>query len=637
MTTPPKARLYRLSPAESALAKARVSREPDSAGAPPSPAAGAKPGPVRLEIRARRDTGDSKAAAAGPAPAQDVPFEPATDHSDLLVSNEATVEDGFAGMTFPGAAANTARRTADGQPAGDLSPEAMAKAIAEVEAERLSPRQLRVAARLAASHGIEAASDEEAIVRLRLQGIDPMERTGLRKAVAEAGDRATSQPAPNSPSVVGGRQARSVQPLPEGRGSGPAQGRGNLPVKAAPGRPPAPAGTPHLPSREAMTEERRAAEILRIQRDIARRRRRRMLMLFVRLAAFVFLPTVIAGWYYFTQATPLYATESKFQIQKSEGASAGPLGGLLSGTQLATNPDSVAVQSYLGSRDAMMRLDAELGFKRVFQDPSIDPLLRLPPDSSNEEAYSVYKDMVKISYDPTEGVIGLAVAAPDPELSQKFSLALIRYAEGQVDQMTARLRDDQMTGAMASYADAEKKVAAAQNRIQELQQKLGVLDPISENTVAMQQIATLEGELTKKQLELGQLQSNVRPNASRVAGVEGDIKRLEELIADRRADLTQTSDSRGSLASVTGELRIAEGELQTRQQLFATAAAQVEAARIEANKQVRYLSLALPPVPPDEPTYPKSAQNTLVAFLIFAGIYLMLSLTASVLREQVSS
>ena len=58
---------------------------------------------------------------------------------------------------------------------------------------------------------------------------------------------------------------------------------------------------------------------------------------------------------------------------------------------------------------------------------------------------------------------------------------------------------------------------------------------------------------------------------------------------------------------------------------------------VEANKQVRYLSLGVRPVAPDEPTYPRAFEDTLLAFLIFSGIYLMLSLTASILREQVSS
>ncbi|MDF1727695.1 MAG: capsule biosynthesis protein, partial [Sulfitobacter sp.] len=60
-------------------------------------------------------------------------------------------------------------------------------------------------------------------------------------------------------------------------------------------------------------------------------------------------------------------------------------------------------------------------------------------------------------------------------------------------------------------------------------------------------------------------------------------------------------------------------------------------ARTEANRQVRYLTVAVEPVAPDQATYPKAFENTVLAFLIFAGIYLMLSLTASILREQVSS
>lgn len=360
-------------------------------------------------------------------------------------------------------------------------------------------------------------------------------------------------------------------------------------------------------------------------------------MLAARLVAFVGLPTLIAGWYYTFVATPLYATVSQFQIQQAEKSSSGSLGGLFSGTQLATNTDSVSVQSYLTSRDAMLRLNKDLGFKQAFQSPAIDALLRLPPEATNEQAYKLYQNSVKIGYDPTEGVVNMEVIAPDPKLSQDFSLALIKYAEGQVDQMTARLREDQMKGAVESYQDAETKVLEAQRRVQELQQKLGVLDPVAEGSVIMGRIAELERQLAEKKLELGQLQSNASPNQSRVAGVRGDISRLQEMLADTRGQLTEGNNARGSLATISGEIRIAESDLATRQELLATAAAQMENARIEANKQVRYLSLSVAPVPPDEATYPKAFQNTIVAFLIFSGIYLMLSLTASILREQVSS
>jgi len=104
-----------------------------------------------------------------------------------------------------------------------------------------------------------------------------------------------------------------------------------------------------------------------------------------------------------------------------------------------------------------------------------------------------------------------------------------------------------------------------------------------------------------------------------------------------RAGLTDGNAGEASLARITAELGVAQIDLQTRTALLQQAAQQFEAARIEADRQVRYLSTSVPPTAPDEPTYPRKFENTLLAFLIFSGIYLMISLTASILREQVSA
>ncbi|WP_343038917.1 capsule biosynthesis protein [Paracoccus aestuariivivens] len=516
-------------------------------------------------------------------------------------------DDGFGDMRFPGATEATSPNV----------PHDMQERIEAVQAENLTQRQLRMARRIAAMHEIDVDSDYEAVVLLRDKGIDPFHRGAVGQILSEEGARVQQN----------GDQAGLPVPAK----------KSNLPRKRGSEIVPIGPNSSKAPSREAMTEDKRAAEIIKIQKDIARRRRRKLTMLAARLIAFVGIPTIIAGYYYFNMATPLYATNSQFQIQQADQSAASGLGGLFSGTQLATNTDSVSVQSYLMSRDAMLRLDRELGFKAAFQSEQVDPILRLAPDATNEQTYKLYSKSVKIGYDPTEGVINMEVIAPEPMLSQQFSTALIKYAEGQVDQMTSRLRDDQMKGSIESYNEAEEKVKDAQLHVQELQEKLGVLDPMAESSVVMGHVAELERQLADKRLELGQLQSNASPNRSRVQGVKGDISRLEQMLAETRSQLTEGSEARGSLATISGQIRIAESDLATRQELLATAAAQMETARIEANKQVRYLSLSVAPVAPDEATYPKAFQNTIVAFLIFSGVYLMLSLTASILREQVSS
>ncbi|WP_347916947.1 capsule biosynthesis protein [Paracoccus marcusii] len=590
MTTPPKARRYNTQ----AMASIAPQTPP-----PAEPTASDSPAPPRLEVARRSD-----------APASDASERQA--RLERFLATEP-IDDGLGDFRLTKPAAPSPEKDTPAAPPADSGD--MAARLAAIRAEKLTERQLRIAKRIAALHQIEVSSAEEAVLRLRERGIDPSHRTAVGSILSSEGTRAQAAPSPNAPAV---RQAPVPSILPD--------------------RSPAPPGRPALPSREELTEEKRAAEIYRIQRDLARRRRRRMAMLAMRLALFVFLPTALVGIYYGRYASPLYATVSQFQIQSAEsGSGASGLSGMLGGSGLGTNQDAVAVQSYLTSRDAMLRLDEDLGFRRAFQDPSVDAIKRLPADATNEATFSLYKDSVKIGYDPTEGVLNMEVIAPDPQLSEQFSRALISYAEQLVDALTSRMRSDQMDGARETYQDAEEKMLAAQLRVQELQERLGVLDPVAESGVVMAQVSMLEGQLAEKQLELGQLLSNARPLQSRVDAVEGDIARLRDLITQTRQQLTQGNDTRNSLAAIGGELRVAEAEMLTRQEMLAAAAAQMETARIEANKQVRYLSLSIAPIPPDEATYPRAFQNTLVAFLVFSGIYLMLSLTASILREQVST
>ncbi|MDV7145293.1 capsule biosynthesis protein [Tropicimonas sp. TH_r6] len=477
--------------------------------------------------------------------------------------------------------------------------------IAAIRKEGLTGRQLRMARRAAQKHGLAPTSDFDAVRLLRSRGIDPFRRAPMLELVSNQQD---------SPS---GEQIQLPQTM----------------VRSA-----APA-TQALASTQTQVEipSNQADEIFRIQRDIAARRRRKTMLLLARLAVFVLLPTLMAGWYFGVIATSTYATKSEFVIQQADSAGATGLGGLFQGTGLAVQQDSTTVQSYLQSRDAMMRLDADKGFKAHFSQDWIDPIQRLQPDASNEDAYRLYQRNVKVGFDPTEGILKMEVIAAEPRVSQDFAEALIGYAEEQVDNLTQRLREDQMAGAMESYEGAEQKVRDAQQQVLDLQEELGVLDPVTETGAIMNQISNFELQLYEKQLQLEQLKANARPNLARVSGVQGDITRLEALIDNLRSSMTESGTGEASLARISGQLRIAEAELTTRQLLLQQAAQQLEMARIEANRQVRYMAIGVRPVAPDEPTYPRAFENTLLAFLIFAGIYLMVSLTASVLREQISS
>jgi capsular polysaccharide transport system permease protein len=129
-----------------------------------------------------------------------------------------------------------------------------------------------------------------------------------------------------------------------------------------------------------------------------------------------------------------------------------------------------------------------------------------------------------------------------------------------------------------------------------------------------------------------------RPNQARVDDTQAQISNIDSLIADLNSKITTTTSTPDSgLGRTTTLLRLAEEDYAFQVLQVQAASAQLATAQIEADRQVRYLSLGVEPVAPDEATYPRAFENTILAFLIFSGIYLMFSLTASILREQVSS
>lgn len=509
------------------------------------------------------------------------------------------MDDGFGPEPFP-----TARAAMPAPPPADPATET---AIDAIRREGLTGRQLRLARRVAMRNGLPATSDFDAVRLLRAAGIDPFQRNSMLELVASEGQ---------TPATASRELQKNVQDAGI-----------RLPQTTKPMT---------VPSPGQRAEQSLAADVLKIQRDMARRRKRNLAMMCLRLFFFVFMPTLLAGIYYYKIATPLFSTRSEFVIQQAEAKGAG-LGGLFSGTQFATSQDSIAVQGYLQSREAMKRLDKDLGFRAHFTQPRMDALQRLAPDATDEAAYKLYKRNVKIAYDPTEGLIRMDIIAADPETTAAFSRALIGYAEEQVDHLTQRLRADQMQGSRESYVEAEASMLTAQRNVVDLQEKYKILSSETEASLISQQVSVLETNLSKDRLSLVEMEANQQPNQARMEPLKRRMQALETEIASLRSKLTEDSQDGLSLAQVQSELLVAKAKVEIRQMLLSQSLQSLETSRIEANRQVRYLSLSVSPVAPDEATYPRAFENTMVSMLIFAGIYLMISMTAAILREQVSA
>ena len=504
---------------------------------------------------------------------------------------------------------------------GEVSSAAQVSGEQDMDAirqEGLTGRQLRMARRVAQKHDLPATSDFDAARLLRAKGIDPFQRSNMLELVVPQAGGEQREGGPGS----------AFNDLPAQSG-GAGAGRVQLPQTI-------PVGKGTLPSTEVSPMQRCTREISDIQKDITRRRRKKMGLLIVRLAFFVLIPTFFAGYYFYKIATPMYATDSQFLIVQNEGGGGtSPFTSMLP-TQFANSADSIATQAYLQSKDAMLRLDEDAGFKEHFTAGDIDAIQRLNNDPTNEEAYKLYKKNIKIGYDPTEGVIRMEVIAADPQVATTFSEKLLTYAEERVNSLSQDKRDSGMRDAEAGYDKAVIARRDAQQRLIELQVANGV-DPEAVIGAIRAQITNYESLLIEKQLELAALLDNARPNAAKVDGVQGDVRRIEGALKQLNDKMNNATEGHNSLAKQAVTLQLTQADLVNADTNLQLAQTGLDQARTNASRQVRYLTVAVRPVPSEEPSYPRKFENTILAFLIFGGIYLMLSLTASILREQVTS
>lgn len=375
-----------------------------------------------------------------------------------------------------------------------------------------------------------------------------------------------------------------------------------------------------------------------MSQELARRRRRRLRGVLARMTAFVLAPVAATFLWFWQYATPLYSSEAEFVIQKTEAPQQPQMGGMLAAAAMggAQGQDAIMIQSFLTSRDAMDLLEKDHGFIAHFSAPEIDWLHRLDPNAPREEAYELYEKMVRVGYDPTEGIVRLEVISADPQTSRSHAAALIGYAEERVDSMTVRMREHQMKDAMTGYADAESRLRDAQERVISLQEAHAVMPAEAETGILSGRAGEIEAALSQARLSLVSIERNAAPNQTRVQVARDRVADLERELELVRSEIKAPTAGGMSRAAIQGEIALAQGEVEARLAILGQAAQQLEVARLEAARQMRFVSVSVTPSAPDVAAYPELWKNTGLAFLVFAGLYLAISLAGTVVREQVN-
>jgi len=365
---------------------------------------------------------------------------------------------------------------------------------------------------------------------------------------------------------------------------------------------------------------------------------------FIRMMFMIFVatPTVLTILFYGFVAADQYATVSAFAVRGASSSGSAidmtslfSLGGTSAGTEVA---DSYILQEYIQSREMVEILVAEANFLEIYSRSSADPYYRLNPEVPIEELVSYWGMMSKVEFDAETGIINMTIRAFRPGDAEQITRKVIEKSEALINLLSLRSREDSLKTARRELQLAEERFAEARKTVAAWRGTEREIDP---EAVAAQQttlVGTLEAELATRQSELTALRATMSENAPRVVYVTNQINALKRQIATERLSVAVAEEGQSQPVLTERLSRYEEllAEREFAQQSYAAALASLEAARVEALKQQRYLAVFVTGMAPEESTYPEGVRWTLI---LFVGLLLgwgIMALIAAAIRDRVT-
>lgn len=348
----------------------------------------------------------------------------------------------------------------------------------------------------------------------------------------------------------------------------------------------------------------------------------------------VVVPTLLSVIYFGFMASDVYISESRFIVRMPERQGISLIGSFLQGAGFTrSQDDSYTVHDFMLSRDALKVLENKLGIRKLFSDSSIDIFNRFDPlglQGDFEDLYFYYPKIVSLFLDTASSITTLKVRAYKPEHAFSINKVLLDIGEELINKLNERGRQDMMTLTERQVSDAERKSTEAAIALTEYQNSKGLVDPIKQSTLQLEQVARLQTELIGAKSQLEHLETFAKNNPQ-IPAVKKRIQTLEQEIRSETEKVVGGSMSMVNQAPDYQRLLL-EKEFADKQ--LASALASLENARNEMLRKQLYLERIVQPNLPDAALEPIRLRWIIATFLLSLVTWGLVSLFIAAAKEH---
>lgn len=362
---------------------------------------------------------------------------------------------------------------------------------------------------------------------------------------------------------------------------------------------------------------------------MARMRQRHRIVL-ASFLVMVVLPTLLAGWYLWTQATDRYVSTMGFSIRTEEVESAVELLGGITGLSGSSSSDTDVLYDFLKSPEIVSKIDADLDLRSIWSRG--DALFSYHPPGTIEDLTDYWQRMVGVYYDSTTGILELQVQAFDAQDARDITARIFDESSALINRLSAIAREDATAYARDELHTAVERLKSAREAVTLFRNRTQIVDPAASIQSQMGILSSLQEQLAQTLIDLDILRQITSETDPRIQQAERRIEVIEGRISDERAKLGMGRMSGGNgpdgvFADLVGEYERLMVDQQFAEQTYTAAMAAYDAAVAEARRQTRYLAAHIQPTLAERPTRPYRTELTaltaLFSFLVWGVIVLM--------------
>lgn len=350
---------------------------------------------------------------------------------------------------------------------------------------------------------------------------------------------------------------------------------------------------------------------------------------------FVFLLCMLAAVYWGIIASDRYISESHILIQQTQmpATQTMNLSSILSGTSAPNRTDQMLFRDHLLSIDMMEKLDKKLSLREHYSDRRRDPISRMwYKDLSTEWFYWYYLLRTTVEFDEYAGVLVIRAQAFTPEQAHAITSMLVEEGERYMNDMVHKLAQEQVGFIEKQVEQVYERVMRARMAVVAYQNERNLVSPegTAENLFGI--VNALEGQLSSLNTQRNAALGYLNPKSPTVMDFDLQIAAVKNQISKEQARLT--SSNRQMLNTTVEEFQRLKMNAEFAQEVYKTALASLEQARLDAARTIKMVSIIQSPTSPQYALEPRRIYNTVVFVVVTLIIFGIVSLIRAILRDH---